>query len=249
MNSGNAQEVGRTTVPLAPGLYIVGTPIGNLGDITFRALDVLRSATAVLAEDTRQTIKLLNRYDIRVPLISCHKFNEAQRSDAVLNRIAEGAALALVSDAGMPGVSDPGARVVAACHAAGHPVFVVPGPSAATAAIAASGFGGAGFVFEGFLPPKSAARRRRLDELLLSVVPVILYESTYRAIKLLDDLNELAPERLCYIGRELTKLHEESIVGTASELLDHFHGRSVKGEWVVVIQPKPKKRGQTVPNP
>lgn len=239
MENTNSGEIRHPETPppsLAPGLYIVGTPIGNLGDLTLRAIDTLRGVDAILAEDTRHTLKLLNHFHIQAPLISCHKFNEASRTEPVLRRIAEGAALALVSDSGMPGVSDPGSRVVAACHAAGHPVFVVPGPSAVTAAVAASGFGGSGFLFEGFLPPKSAGRRRRLAELLLAPVPVVLYESTHRALKLLNDLAELAPDRRCYVGRELTKRHEESLAGTPIELLAHFEQRSIKGEWVLIIQ-------------
>lgn len=220
---------------LAPGLYVVGTPIGNLGDITLRALDTLRAADAILAEDTRHTIKLLNHYDIHTPLISCHKFNEAKRSQGIVERLQNGAVLALVSDAGMPGVSDPGGRVVAACRAAGCDVFVVPGASAVTAAIAVSGFGGAQFHFEGFLSSKSAARVKRLEALLAMECPVILYESPYRAAKLLDELVALAPERTVYVGRELTKKFEQSVLGTATEVRDAFMDRTTKGEWVVII--------------
>ena len=144
--------------PLPPGLYIVGTPIGNLGDITLRAIETLKSAHLIVAEDTRHTRHLLDRYEIRTPTISCHKFNEASRVELVLGKIREGQAVALVTDAGMPAVSDPGSRVVAACHDAGVPVIVIPGPSSVNAAVALSGFGGAGFFFEGFLSHKSAAR-------------------------------------------------------------------------------------------
>jgi 16S rRNA (cytidine1402-2'-O)-methyltransferase len=220
---------------LAAGLYVVGTPIGNLDDVSPRALRILGAVDGVLAEDTRHTRKLFARFDLHTPLISCHRFNEAQREEQVLRRIEAGAALALVSDAGMPGVSDPGARVVAACRAAGLPVVVVPGPSAVTAAIALSGFGGAGFLFEGFLPHKSGARRKRLAALLGGDQPVVLFESPFRAMKLLDELAELAPDRPVFAGRELTKKFEQSLTGLPREIRAAFEGRSTKGEWVFVI--------------
>lgn len=222
---------------LPPGLYLVGTPIGHLGDITLRALETLKQVDAILAEDTRHTIKLLSHYEIHTPLISCHKFNEAKRSHGIIERIQAGAALALVSDAGMPGVSDPGGRVVAACREAGCDVFVVPGASAVTSAIALSGIGGDRFHFEGFLSPKSTARRRRLGELLTLDYPVVIYESTHRAMKLLDELAELAPDRRIFVGRELTKKFEQSRVSTAVEMRDFFSTRTIKGEWVIVIGP------------
>ncbi|MCX6996569.1 MAG: 16S rRNA (cytidine(1402)-2'-O)-methyltransferase, partial [Kiritimatiellaeota bacterium] len=175
------------------GLYIVGTPIGNLADITLRALATLKTAGLIIAEDTRHTHKLLERHGINTPLISSHKFNEASRVDLILSRIRAGAAVALVSDAGMPAVSDPGARTVAAVRAAGLPVTVIPGPSAVTSAVALSGCGGAGFLFEGFLPHKSGARRRRLGELAGCPQPVVLFESPYRLLKLLAELAELMP--------------------------------------------------------
>lgn len=220
---------------LPPGLYVVGTPIGHLGDVTLRALDTLRQADAILAEDTRHTMKLLSHYDIHTPLISCHKFNEAQRSQSIVGRIQSGAALALVSDAGMPGISDPGGRVVAACRGAQCDVFVVPGASAVTAAVAISGIAGDRFHFEGFLSPKSATRRRRLAELLQLDCPVVLYESPHRAMKLLEELTDLAPDRTVFVGRELTKKFEQSLSASAAELRDFFATRTTKGEWVLVI--------------
>ncbi len=223
--------------PLPPGLYVVGTPIGHLADMTMRAIDTLRQVDTILAEDTRHTIKLLSHYDIHTPLVSCHKFNEAKRSEFIVRRIQAGAALALVSDAGMPGVSDPGGRVVAACRSAQCNVFVVPGASAVTAAVSLSGMGGDRFHFEGFLSPKSATRRRRLAALLQFDVPVVLYESPHRAMKLLDELADLAPDRRVLIGRELTKKFEQSFVMTALECRDYFSTHTTKGEWVVVIEP------------
>lgn len=192
---------------------------------------------AVLAEDTRHTVKLLNRYALRVPLISYHKFNEAQRTAQVVNRIRDGARLGLVSDSGMPGISDPGARVVAACHEADLPVQVIPGASAVTAAVACSGFEGDGFFFAGFLPHKSGARQRRLEALLALDTPFVLYESPYRAMKLLGELDTLAPDCRVYVGRELTKRFEQSLKGTPSSLREYFHTHSTKGEWVLVVSP------------
>lgn len=219
------------------GLYIVGTPIGNLRDITLRALDTLRDADLVLAEDTRQTRKLCARHEIDTRLVSCHKFNEAARSGWVIERVQGGDAVALVTDSGMPAVSDPGARMVAACREAGIAVTVVPGPSAVTSAIALAGCVDTGFVFEGFLPVKSGGRRKRMEALAGEHRPVVLYESPYRLVKLLTLLGELLPERRLFVGRELTKKFEECGEGTAADLLEAYAGRTVKGELVVVIHP------------
>ena len=222
---------------LNAGLYVVGTPIGNLGDITLRALETLKAADLIAAEDTRHTRKLLDRYEIRTPVISCHKFNEAARAETVLGRIRAGAAVALVTDSGMPAVSDPGSRVVAACREAGLPVTVLPGPSSVTAAVALCGFAGAGFLFEGFLSHKSAARRRRLGELAREAVPVVLFESPYRLVKLMNEIQEVLGPRSLFVGRELTKQFEECRVGTPAEILAAYRDRTVKGELVVVIAP------------
>lgn len=232
-----------TPSPLPAGLYIVGTPIGNLGDITFRALETLKGAGLVVAEDTRETSKLLNRYEIQTPLISCHKFNEASRVDLIIDRIRTGTAVALVTDAGMPGVSDPGSRVVTACREAKLPVTVLPGPSSVTAAVALCGFAGAGFLFEGFLSHKSAARRRRLGECATLEVPLVLFESPYRLLKLLEEIRDVLGPRRVFIGRELTKKFEECLAGTPDELLAAFAGRAVKGELVVIIAPAGRSPG------
>ncbi|MBN1674140.1 MAG: 16S rRNA (cytidine(1402)-2'-O)-methyltransferase [Kiritimatiellae bacterium] len=222
---------------MQPGLYIVGTPIGNLGDITLRALDALREADLVLAEDTRRTGRLLARYEIDCPLLSCHKFNEASRVDGVLQRIRSGAAVALVADSGMPGVSDPGARVVTACRENGLPVTVVPGPSAVPAAIALAGVRGSGYLFEGFLPKKRGARAKKLAELAGQACPVVFFESPYRLLKVLQEMAELLGDRTVYVCREITKIHEECRVGRPAELAAALHNRSIKGEIVVVIAP------------
>jgi 16S rRNA (cytidine1402-2'-O)-methyltransferase len=239
-NAGDAGRGGRAIegAALKPGLYIVGTPIGNLDDIAPRALETLRQADGILTEDTRHTRILLERYGIRVPMISCHKFNEAARLDEALARMRAGAALALVTDSGMPVVSDPGARIVSACHAGGVAVSVVPGPSAVTAAVALAGFCGGGFLFQGFLPRKPGARLRRVEELLRAEMPVVLFESPYRLLRLVADLRRLAPTRRMFVGRELTKKFEEHLVGTPEAIGERFKGRAVKGEVVVVIAPE-----------
>ncbi len=225
--------------PLAPGLYLVGTPIGNLEDVTLRALRVLRSATHVLAEDTRHTRVLLDRHGIRTPLISCHKFNERAREEEILRRIQAGEALALVTDAGMPGISDPGARAADAVRAAGLPVTVIPGPCALSAAVALCGaVESRGFLFEGFLDHKTAARRRRLNELAAFPAPVVFYESTHRILKLFDEVEqELGPARRLFIARELTKKFEETVAGTPAELRAHYQTHSLKGEFVAILLP------------
>jgi 16S rRNA (cytidine1402-2'-O)-methyltransferase len=229
---------------MEPGVYIVGTPIGNLGDLGLRALETLRGAEVILAEDTRHTARLLARYEVRATLVSCHRFNEASRVRLVLDRVRGGARVVLVTNAGMPAVSDPGARMVRACRREGIPVRVVPGPSAATAAVAASGFGGGGFHFEGFLPRKPGARGRRLEELAAEPCPVVLFESPYRAGALMEELAGVLGTREVFVGRELTKLNEECLWGTAAELGAEFARRAegrgarpLKGEIVVVWAP------------
>ena len=224
---------------LPPGLYLVGTPIGNLEDITLRALRVLRTATLLMAEDTRHTGLLLAHYQIRARLISCHKFNERSRADLVIEQIRSGASVALVSDAGMPGISDPGARTAAAVRAAGLPVTVIPGPSAVTTAVALAGCAETpSFYFEGFLDHKTATRRRRLHELDVLRCPVVFYESTHRILKLLDEVEEeLGPDRTLFLARELTKKFEETVQGTPAFLREHFRTHSHKGEFVVILLP------------
>ena len=222
---------------MEPGLYLVGTPIGHLQDITLRALETLREASLIRAEDTRETRKLLERHGLRTPMMSYHKFNEAARVEEVLNRLRGGAAIALVTDAGMPGVSDPGARVVSACREAGLAVRVVPGPSAVTSAVALAGFASGGFVFGGFLPPKPGARRRRLAELGRSDLPLVLFESPYRLLRLADDVEAMLGPRRMVVARELTKHFEEVIAGVPADIRASFAKRAVKGEIVVIIEP------------
>lgn len=223
---------------MTPGLYVVGTPIGNLDDLSPRAIQTLSAAEAILSEDTRHTRVLLDRFGIRTPLVSCHKFNEASRIERAVERIRAGAALALVTDSGMPAVSDPGSRLVAACRRAGLAVTCVPGPSAVTTAVALSGFGGNGFVFAGFAPRKSGAMRRLLGELAGCPVPVVLFESPFRVLKLLGEVAALLGDRPVFMARELTKKFEETRTGSATELAAAYAGRTIKGEIVIVIAPR-----------
>lgn len=221
---------------LAPGLYLVGTPIGNLEDITLRALDVLARVDTIMAEDTRHSRKLLDRYDIKQRPLSCHKFNEASRFENIRRMIVdEGCSVAMITDSGMPCISDPGARTVAACRAAGIMVTVIPGPTAVASAVALSGLVSKGYRFEGFLSSKGAARRHRLEALAESDLPLVIFESPHRLLKLLADIDTVLGGREVFVGREMTKRFEEGLHGTASELLESMQGRRVRGECVVVI--------------
>jgi 16S rRNA (cytidine1402-2'-O)-methyltransferase len=221
------------------GLYIVGTPIGNLGDMTTRGIETLKQAGLIIAEDTRQTRKLLTHFDIKTHCISCHKFNEAQRCEEIIQRIRSGEAVAMVTDSGMPCVSDPGSRIVTACREAGLMVTSAPGPTAVTTALALSGFSGHGFLFAGFTPRKSGARKRLLEQCLELPVPVILYESPYRLLRLLEEIEEVfGLSREVFVARELTKKFEELLSGSAGEIQRSFEKRAVKGECVVVIAPQ-----------
>src|SRR5881394_2088938 len=195
---------------LTPGtLYLVATPIGNLEDITLRALRTLKECDVVAAEDTRRTGLLLKHFEISKPLLSYFQFNEARRSEEILERLRRGEKVALVTDAGSPGISDPGERVVKAAIAAGFRVEAVPGPSAVVAALTASGLATEEFHFIGFLPHKSGQRRNKLESLKNFEGTLVLYESPYRIEKVLAELNEVFPERQIVLARELTKKFEE----------------------------------------
>jgi 16S rRNA (cytidine1402-2'-O)-methyltransferase len=222
--------------PLEAGLYIVGTPIGHLGDMTARGIETLKAASLILAEDTRTTRNLLNHFEIKTHCISCHKFNEAQRCGEIISRIRNGEAVAMVTDSGMPCISDPGARIVEACRAAGVMITSAPGPTAVTTALALSGFGGHGFLFAGFLPRKSGARQKILEPCAALPVPVIFYESPYRLLKLLEEIEAvMGAERSVFVARELTKKFEELLSGTPAQIRQKFGERTVKGECVVII--------------
>ncbi len=226
--------------PLVPGtLYLVATPIGNLEDITLRALRTLRECDVVAAEDTRRTGQLLNYFGISRPLLSYFRFNEARRSEEILDRLAHGARVALVTDAGSPGISDPGERVVRAARAAGFRVEAVPGPCALVAALTASGLPTDAFHFVGFLPVKSGARKRSLEALASTTGTLVFYESPWRVARLLEELAQLWPEATVVLARELTKKFEEYLRGTPAELLARAKARPLKGECVVIVNRLP----------
>ncbi len=220
-----------------PGaIYLVGTPIGNLEDITVRALRILREADLVACEDTRQTRKLLEHYDIHKPLVSYHEHNEAARAEELVERAAAGAAVAVVSDAGMPGISDPGYRVVRRAIERGVPVVPVPGPVAAEAALAVSGLPAEAFRFGGFLPPKRGRRRKLLESLKDETATLVFYEAPHRIVDTLEDVVEVMGPRPVVVAREITKLHEEFLRGTTAEVLAELRGRPVvKGEITLLV--------------
>jgi 16S rRNA (cytidine1402-2'-O)-methyltransferase len=218
-------------------LYVVSTPIGNLGDVTRRAVEVLRHADVVLAEDTRRTSILLRHLDVHTRLLSAHEHNEAARAELVVSMLREGKSVALVSDAGTPLLSDPGARIVRHVVDAGLEVVPVPGASALLAALVASGIAADTFTFLGFPPRKGPERAELLEEAASSPRAVVLYESPNRVGRLLADLAEACgPERRVAVARELTKMHEEFVRGTLAEAAAHFDGREVLGEIVVVVE-------------
>jgi 16S rRNA (cytidine1402-2'-O)-methyltransferase len=226
------------TPALAPGLYLVATPIGNLGDISQRALDVLGGCDLIACEDTRTSGKLLQRFEIRKTLISYHEHNEKQQATSLADQIEAGRSIALISDAGTPTLSDPGFRVVRECRKRKLLVSPIPGPSAAIAALSVSGLPSDAFNFIGFLPAKSAARKRFFEEIKESTRTQILYESNHRILKFLDDFLEvLGTSRVLCVAREITKLHETIVTGPAGEVADEIKSRSQKGEFVVVIAP------------
>lgn len=226
----------QTLPPLTPGtLYLVATPIGNLEDITLRALRTLKECDLVAAEDTRRTGLLLQHFGISKPMVSYFQFNEAKRSEQIIERLGRGEKIALVTDAGSPGISDPGEKVVKATIAAGFRVESVPGPSALVAALTASGLPTDEFHFIGFLPHKSGQRRNKLQSLAEVGGTLVLYESPYRIEKLLGELKEIFPERPIVLARELTKKFEEFLRGRPAELLEQLQKRSIKGEFVVLI--------------
>jgi len=224
--------------PLTPGtLYLVATPIGNLEDITLRALRVLRDCDVVAAEDTRHTGNLLRHFSLSKPLLSCFQFNEARRSEQILERLARGERVALVTDAGSPGISDPGERVVRAVVAAGFRVEPVPGACALVAGLTASALPTDEFHFTGFLPHKSGQRRKRLEAMLAVPGTLVFYESPYRIGRLLEELEAVFPARQIVLARELTKRFEEFLRGRPAELRARLAGRNLKGEFVVLVGP------------
>lgn len=219
-------------------LYLVPTPIGNLQDITLRALEVLRQVDTILAEDTRTSSKLLKHYQVNNSVESFHAFNEHRKLAALIDRLKKGETMALISDAGTPSISDPGFLLVRACHEEQIPVECLPGPTALIPALVNSALPSDRFVFEGFLPPKKG-RQTRLKSIGEETRTVILYESPHRLLKTMEQLrDELGASRQASVSRELTKIHQETVNGTLTELIEYYKNNTIKGELVIVIAGK-----------
>jgi 16S rRNA (cytidine1402-2'-O)-methyltransferase len=216
-------------------LYVVATPIGNLSDITLRALEVLKSVHLIAAEDTRHSSILLNHFEIKKPLVSYHEHNEAMRTAQLVERLAAGETVALITDAGTPGLSDPGARLIRECIRRELPFTIIPGPSSILIALVGSGFSTENFCFRGFLPVKSGQRERELRAAAERDETTILFESPYRLTKTLKACIDIMPDRHLCVARELTKKFEEFRRGRASELLAHYDTHPPKGEIVLLI--------------
>ena len=215
-------------------LYIVSTPIGNLKDITFRAVEILSSVSMIAAEDTRHSKKLFKHYDISTPSISFFEHNRAARIPQIITKLTEGKHIALVSDGGTPGISDPAYRLIREAIAKKITVESIPGPTALIAGIVSSGLPTDRFIFEGFLPPKKGRKKRLMDLVDLDAT-IIFYESPYRLIKTLKEINEVLGNRPTVVSRELTKMNEEIIRGTVSDILSYFNNKKPRGEFVIMI--------------
>ena len=222
-------------------LYVVATPLGNLKDITLRALEVLRNSDLIAAEDTRRTQKLLAAYDLHVPLTSYHEHNKQAKSRLLIERLLRGEKVCLVTDGGTPGISDPGQALVQQARESGIPVVPIPGPSAVTCALSVSGMAGGAFVFLGFLPRRKSRRRRILEETAAQGRTVVLYESPYRIKKLLSEIRELLGDIDVLMTRELTKIHEELLSGTVSQVLQALGDKEVLGEITLILAPSEGK--------
>ena len=220
----------------ATTLYLVGTPIGNLEDITFRAVRILQEVDLIAAEDTRHTGKLLHHFQIKTPQISCHEHNERQQIPQLINKLAAGQSIALVTDAGMPGISDPGFLLVAACVVAGITVVPIPGVTAVITGLSASGLASDRFVFEGFLPVKGIDRQQRLSAIKSETRTIVFYEAPHRLRRTLADLAEqLEPQRQVVLARELTKMHEEFWRGSLESAIEHHQNKEPQGEYVLIV--------------
>lgn len=218
---------------------MVATPIGNLGDITYRAVETLRAVDVIACEDTRHTQQLLNHFEISKRLIACHAHNEINSAKGIVELLSSGLDVAYVSDAGTPGISDPGARVAAAVRQGGFPVVPIPGVSAVATLVSVAGFVGKSFTFEGFLSPRKGRRTKRLAQLLERDEAFILYESPFRIVKTLNELAALDCLRTVVVGREMTKKFEEFLQGTAAEVASVLELRdAIKGEFAVLVAPK-----------
>ena len=224
-------------------LYIVGTPIGNLGDITFRAIETFKNVDVIACEDTRHTLQLLTHFEIRKPLVSCRSQNEETAARKIIGLLDEGKNVAYASDAGTPGISDPGERLVEEAYNRGIKVIPIPGVSATTTLISVAGNIGKTWMFEGFLPKTAGKLTRRLEELMSFPCSFVIYESPFRILKTLGAITEIDKNRIIVVGRELTKLHEEVIKGTAEEIYNEFAKRdAIKGEFAVIVCPNTPQR-------
>lgn len=222
-----------------PGtLYLVATPIGNLGDITLRALETLKSVDLIAAEDTRNTIRLLNHFEIKKPLTSYHEYNKVEKARVLVDKLRAGVNIALVTDAGTPGISDPGEEIVRECREAGLPVTSVPGPAACISALIISGLPTRRFAFEAFLPEDKKERVRILDELKMETRTIVIYEAPHNLIRTLHELADLLGGRDCAVCRELTKIHETVFRTTLPEAAVYYDEHAPKGECVIVIRGK-----------
>ncbi|BAZ28252.1 uroporphyrin-III C/tetrapyrrole methyltransferase [Cylindrospermum sp. NIES-4074] len=228
------------TEPKPGTLYVVGTPIGNLEDMTFRAVRILQTVDLIAAEDTRHTGKLLQHFQVKTPQVSYHEHNSSTRIPEILEQLVNGKAIALVSDAGMPGISDPGYELVKACVEAGITVVPIPGASAAITALSAAGLPTDRFIFEGFLPAKTQQRREHLESLQAEPRTLIFYESPHRLRDTLQDLGEVwGSDRQIVLARELTKLYEEFWRGTIADAIAHYNQREPQGEYTLVLAGTP----------
>ncbi len=220
---------------------MVATPIGNLQDMTFRGVEILKKADIIACEDTRQSAKLLNHYGIQKTLISCRARNEKQSAPGIVKLLNEGKDIAYISDAGTPVISDPGRLLIRQARDAGHEILPIPGTSAFSALVSVCGFPGKSFLFEGFLSPKGGKRKKRLEELLNRKEAFLLYESPFRVIKLLEELAALAPERSILMGREMTKKFEEYKEGCADNLIKELKNKeNIKGEFAILVSAEKK---------
>ena len=226
-------------------LYVVGTPIGNLADLTYRAENILKEVNLIASEDTRTSRKLLNHYKIHSSLIAYHDKNEIKRSQLLISKLNEGESIALISDAGTPCISDPGYRLVNQARKEGIEVITIPGPSAVTAALSISGIPTDHFYFEGFLPPKKG-RKARFESLESLHATVVIFESPFRVLRTLKDIQQYWGERVVSVCRELTKIYEESFLGIVSEVIDRFSNSKPKGEFVILVAKKGYSLGECV---
>jgi len=223
---------------MAGKLYLCATPIGNLDDITFRVLNTLKEVDLIAAEDTRHSIKLLNHFDIKTPMTSYHEFNKFDKARYLVEQMQQGVTIALITDAGTPGISDPGEELVKQCYEAGIEVTSLPGPAACITALTLSGMSTRRFCFEAFLPSDKKEKQWILEELKAETRTIILYEAPHRLVKTLEELREALGDRKITICRELTKKYEEAFRTTLSEAIDHYQENDPKGECVIVVQGK-----------